>query len=306
MTLAILLTLIASFTILSPVFLSRASIRNLLCASPQVGLITIGMGLLLIVGEIDLSVGSIFVCSTATMATLHTEYGINTLLAAIITISLGAFLGILNGVITIRARLSSFIVTLGTMWAYRGIMLILIGGYSIPFYPRGSDLIILNTVAGEIWGIPSQFLWLIAVTIFLWILLEHTKFGNWTYATGSDKESAYMTGINVDRVKIACFGILGMLCALAGLIQVSRVNASVPQTGEMIMLMAVAGAVVGGVSLRGGRGTILNCLIGSFIIQVISLGLVTLGIVEYYTNVAICILLIITAYIHSKLTLRGQ
>jgi len=302
----ILITIVLLFGIVSPVFLSPMSIRNLLMASPQVCLITIGMALLLIAGEIDLSVGSIFVVSTSTMAALYAKYNVNIFLASLITLTIGACLGLLNGFITTKTKLNSFIVTLGTMWAYRGIMLSIIGGYSIPFYPKGNEQIVEDIFAGEVFGTPSQFVLLILASIFLWLLLGHTKFGNWVYATGSNREAAFKTGINIEVVKIVCFGMLGVLCSISGLIQLCRVNASVPQTGDFLMLMAVAGAVVGGVSLRGGRGTISNALIGAYIIQVISLGLVTLGIIEHYTNVAICILLILTAYVHSQLTSRGK
>lgn len=113
-----------------------------------------------------------------------------------------------------------------------------------------------------------------------------------------------MMGVKINTVKIACFAILGFLCAFAGFLQVSRVNAAVSQAGGMVMLLALAGAVVGGTSLSGGRGTILGCLFGAFIIQVMSLGLVMLGFIEYYTNVAICVVLITTAYVYSLLRER--
>jgi len=302
----ILLALIAIFAIFTPnhSFISRDSVLILLTISPQMVLITLGMGLLLISGEFDLSVGSIYVFSSMIIASLFTNYGTNLFIVLVVAMLIGVGMGTLNGVITTKAKIASLIVTLGTMWAYRGILLILIGGRSIGFYPTGSEQTLSDLFTGKIWGIPLQFIWLLVVTAFLFILLEHTRFGNLVYSTGSNKEAARMMGINTDKVKIICFAILGFLCAFSGLLQVSRVNAAIPQTGELIMLMALAGAVVGGTSLRGGRGNIIGCLFGAFIIQVISLGLVMLGFTEYYTNVAICVVLLTTAYAHSLLTER--
>jgi len=303
MLLSILLGLIAFFAIITPnhAFISSESICLFFRNVPEIALITIGMGLLLISGEFDLSVGSIYVFSAVIMAGVYTYWGMSLFVAIPIGIVSGIIMGTLNGFIVVKTKISSLIVTLGMMWAYRGIMLVLVGGYAIKMYTSGLESSFADLFTGNILGFPLQFVWLIIISIFLWLFLERTRFGNWVYSTGNNPSAAQMMGINTSRVKIICFAIIGFLCAFAGFLQVIRMSHAVPQSGQMTMLYALAGAVIGGTSLRGGYGNIFSCLFGAFIIQVIILGLIMLGFIEYYTDIVVAVALILTAYIHRQL-----
>jgi len=302
MAFLILVVLIIFFAILTPnhSFVSSASINVFLRLIPEIALMTLGMGLLIICGEIDLSIGSIYVFSAVILAALYTQWS-NLFIVMFMAIGAGVIMGVINGFVVVKTKLSSFIVTIGSMWAFRGIMLVIVGGYAISIFPTGIEKSFLNLFVGTIAGIPLQFIWLIIITLFLWLLLDHTRFGNWVFATGGNPNAAIMMGINTNLVKIVCFAISGFLCAFAGFLQVSRMCVAIPQSGQMVMLYAIAGAVIGGTRLGGGSGHMLSVLLGAFIIQVIILGLIMLGFIEYYTNIVVAIALILTGFIYSRL-----
>lgn len=290
----ILVGLVVAFWAITPghMFISGPVIDIFLDMSPMIAIVTVAMALLLIAGEFDLSVGSTYALTAVITAILYTTYGINPAMAILAGLALGGFLGFINGIIVTKLRISSLITTLGTMWAFRGIALLLTKGYETPYYPAETSPIFVNFFCGEILGIPVQFLWLILVAILLWILLAHTKFGNWIFATGSNRESARMMGIHTDRVKIICFMVVGVLSAFAGIIQATRIHVAAPWTAQTWNLEAIAGAVVGGTSLWGGVGSILGAVLGALSIKVLSIGLTMMGISPYYFMIAVGILLI--------------
>jgi len=299
----ILVFLIVLFSIFTPKgsFLSKETVHVFLTYVPEIALITIGMGILLLLGDIDLSVGSIYVFSSVIMAGAIKYLGIGCIPAALLTLAAGVSMGALNGFLISRTKITSFIVTLATMWAYRGIMLVLVGGGAIAFAPTPLERSVLFVFAGNVFGMPMQFIWLLVLCFVLRLVLHHMPFGNHVFSTGSNKRAAKMMGINVDRIKIACYAISGFLCAFAGFIQVSRTSNAIPQSGDLVNLMAIAGAIVGGTSLDGGRGSVLGSLFGAFIMQVLSLGFIMMGFTEYYTNIVIAIALLATAIIYNKL-----
>lgn len=296
----ILIGLVVAFWIITPghMFLSSPVINLFLeMYTPMIAIVTVAMALLLISGEFDLSVGSTYALTALVTAILYTNYGVNPAIAILAGLALGGFLGFINGIIVTKLRVSSLIVTLGTMWAFRGIALLLTLGYETPYYPAETSPIFVNFFCGRIgaFPIPVQFLWLIVVAILLWILLDHTKFGNWIFATGSNRESARMMGIHTNRVKIICFIMVGFLAAFAGIITATRIHIAVPWTAQTMNLEAIAGAVVGGTSLGGGVGSILGAVLGALSIRVLYIGLTMMGISPYYFMIATGILLIMAA-----------
>ncbi len=293
--LIILIGMVLAFWAITPghLFLSPAVIDIFLEMSPMLAIVTVAMGLLLISGEFDLSVGSTLALTASVTAILYTTYGVDPALAILAGLGFGGFLGFINGIIVTKLGISSLIATLGTMWAFRGVALIITGGYEVPYYPAETSPIFFDFFSGKIGAIYIQFIWLIVVAILLWILLEHTKFGNWIFATGSNKQSARMMGINTDRVKIICFIIVGVLSAFAGIIQATRIHISAPWTAQTWNLEAIAGAVVGGVSLWGGVGSIIGAILGALCIRVLSVGLTMLGLSPYHFMISVGILLIL-------------
>lgn len=299
----ILVILVVLFSLMTPnnSFFQVDTLMLFLKFSPEIALITLGMGILLIVGEIDLSVGSMYVFSSVILSGLYRFWGLSMYLAIPLTLLAGIIMGFINGFLVTKSKVTSFIITLGTMWAFRGMMLVLVGGGAIQVYPNESEAILFRLFTGKSLGFPIQFLWLVIISFVLWILLRHTRIGNWIYATGSNNQAAKMLGVKTDLVRIFCFVLCGLLCSLAGFLQVSRMNHAIPQSGDWVMLTAIAGAIIGGTSLNGGKGSIYGTLLGAFIFQVISLGFIMLGLIEYYTNIVMAIALIIIAFSYERL-----
>jgi ribose/xylose/arabinose/galactoside ABC-type transport system permease subunit len=150
-------------------------------------------------------------------------------------------------------------------------------------------------------GVSHQVLWLIILVSVLAVIFSKTRLGVWIRAVGSNERSARMMGIPTQKVTVQVFVISGLLSGFAGVIQVAQSNQAVPQSGDSVMLTALAGAIVGGVALTGGRGGVVGPLLGGLTLLVISLGFVMMGVVEYWTNILIAIAVIFTAYAFTRL-----
>ena len=265
-------------------FTSLANIKVLLGPGSEFSIIALGVGLLMVSGEFDLSVGSILVFCSFMFIRLF-EIGMNLFLAGSITLGLGALLGFLNGFITTKARIPSFITTLGTMMLWRGMTLLLSLGYTRPFDTEVSPLL-GSILTGKIGGvIPAQAIWFGAFGLVLGLVLHFHKFGNWVYATGDNKEAARAMGINTDRVKTICFMIVGVLCAFVAVMQIVRVSTFTSRAGDGWELKAIAASVVGGTSLMGGIGSMVGIFLGALTITVIENGLVLLRIPYFWTYI---------------------
>lgn len=302
--LIILILLSLLFGILSPhghIFFSTKVLSIILSMIPMLAIITMGMGILLILGEFDLSVGSIYASCMMFMVILYTDLGVCPAMSIILALILGCILGLINGLIVTKWGVSSLIATLGTMWIFRGVLLIATDGKTVAYFPENASPIYKSIFAGNIGFIPCPFLWLIFFLIVLWILLNHTKFGNWIFGIGSNKESARMMGINVDKVKILAFMLMGFLAAVAGVIQGTRMSAGAPWTGKMTNLQAIAGSVVGGVSIYGGSGSVIGALIGAIIIQVSEIGLTMIGLSAFYFDVLLGLVIVMAVFINKKI-----
>lgn len=295
----ILIGLVAIFTFLSDMtFIKAANLTCIFQIAPELGIITVGMGLLLIVGEFDLSVGSIFALCALIGAWTFTIWGWNPWLSLLAALLFGASLGLINGIIVTKARISSFIVTLGTMWIFRGVLLLIAGGFPVYYHPETVSSAFVDIFTGNIGPIPVQIFWLVGVTTLIYVVLEHTRFGNWVFATGSNKEAARMMGIKTDRVKIICFVILGTLVALAGIMQSCRISGAYSGQGQTANLESIGAAVVGGCSIYGGIGSIPGAMFGAIIIRILSNGLLTIGVSTIYFNVGLGLILIIAVGIN--------
>lgn len=272
--LVLLLVLIGVFQWLSGgIFLNANNMRGVLGLLPEMALVAIGVTLLMICGEFDLSVGSVFALMPMTMAVLMT-LGWPFALAVTAGFAVCAIIGLVNGVLTIRFAIPSFIVTLGMLFMARSLTVVISGG----FPPRLQSSEIPHWLFVSFVG-PGQmfrmsFLWFLLVAVLVWLLLSKTNFGNWVRATGGFLPAARATGIPTARVKIACFVICSMLAGFAGMLQTLRIGSALPSMGEGLELQAVAAAVIGGTALAGGIGTILGGIIGATLIRVIDNGMV--------------------------------
>ena len=253
------------------IFLSSENLRGVLGILPEIGLVAIGVTILMICGEFDLSVGSVFALMPMSFAVLMVN-GMPFVPAILVGLCLCAVIGFVNGYVTIKFQIPSFITTLGMLFMVRSLTVVISGGFPPLLPPVPSWVFTMYVGPGEL--IRMSFLWFLAITLLAGAMMQFTNFGNWIRATGGQIEAAASMGIPVNRVKIICFILCSLLAGFGGLIQVLRLNSPLPSIGEGMELQAVAAAVIGGTALAGGIGTVLGGIIGALLIRVIDNGLV--------------------------------
>ena len=289
------------FFIISPLFLSKENIGVILEIIPELGIVALGVTMLLVTGEIDLSLGSVFCFCPIILASLI-EKGMSFPLSFIVSLLLGIGIGYINGFITITFAIPSFITTLGTMLVWRGGVLLLTGGWP-PFFPSGIPTWFL---VGSVGILRMSLFWYAGLTVLMWFILERTDFGNWMFSTGGNPVAARAMGVDTGRVKIACFMICSLLAGFAGIIQSFRLEATLPSMGTGLEMDAIAASVIGGTSLTGGMGTVIGTTIGSFVIRFIDNGLVMARAPSYWFRVFIGIVTIFAVIFNTYLRERTK
>jgi len=287
-----LICVVSVFYIRSPLFLSRENIEILLEIIPELGIATVGVTMLMISGEFDLSVGSVFALSAILMLMVASKW--NGWLAVVLPLLLCCGIGALNGIVTLRFRIPSFITTLGSMFIWRGVMLLITGGWPPPF----SEKIPTSLFVGYIGFVRSSLIWFLAIVFILYIVLEWSVFGNWIFATGGNREAARSVGINTNWVKLANFILCSFLAGFAGMIQGCRVETALPVFGTGLELETIAGSVIGGSLLVGGMGTVVGSAIGTFLVRIIDNGLILARVPGYWFRVFIGIVMIMAVILN--------
>lgn len=254
------------------VFLSYDNVRGMLGILPEMGLVAIGVTILMIAGEFDLSVGSVFALMPMSMAVLMV-HGAPFPLAMLAGLALCALIGLINGVVTIRFEIPSFITTLGMLFIARSLTIVISGGFP-PLLPDDLPTHLFTAFVGPGNMFRMSLFWFVGIAILLTLMLSATNFGNWIKATGGFHPAAAAMGIPTARAKMICFMLCSMLAGFAGMIQVMRLGSPLPSIGEGMELQAVAAAVIGGTALAGGIGTVVGGIIGAALIRVIDNGLV--------------------------------
>lgn len=285
------------FLILQHDFLSLPTWATIFNSSADIGIVVIGVTFLMIAGEFDLSVGSNLALSGMIFASLSSaQY--SSVLSLTLALMTGSLIGLLNGILTLALNIPSFIVTLSMMLACRGLVLLLTNGFPI-FIEQPN--IVMTWLGGDLsHGVLMSFLWFIVIGIYLNFVVKMTKTGNHLQATGFDTRIAQSIGIHTSKIKLLAFVIGGALAALAGVMQVSHLNSLSPTAGEQYELYAIAAAVIGGNSLKGGTGNIIGAMLGILLINVIDTGLIQAGVSIYWYRMFLAILLITTATLNLK------
>ena len=269
--LLVLLTLV--FEIRSNgVFLSVENLRGILGLLPEVGLVSIGVTVLMICGEFDLSVGSMFALMPVSVALL-TNAGVPFIPAMLLGLLIAALVGLANGFITLTFNIPSFITTLGMLFIVRSLTVVITGGFP-PLLASELPVGIFTQFVGPGGILRASFIWFAIIALAAGAMLGGSNFGNWIHATGGFVDAAAAMGVPVRRVKMASFILCAMLAGFAGTIQVFRLGAPLPSIGDGLELQAVAAAVIGGTALTGGVGTVLGAIVGALLIRVIDNGLV--------------------------------
>lgn len=293
-----LIAVVVFFSIMAPNFVS---VGNAVIISKHVAInaiLAIGMTYVILTGGIDLSVGSIVGLTGMVAGGLISKgitlpmFGIviypNVVEVVLISLSVGVLVGFINGILITRLAVAPFIATLGTLYIARGVSLLLSGGATFPNLvgkPELGNQGFPVIGAGNIAGVPFSILILIALALFAAYVAQRTPFGRKVYAVGGNERAASLSGVRVDRVKVAVYMISGFCAAVAGLIVSSQLVASHPASGETFELNAIAAAVLGGTSLSGGRGMIGGTIVGAFVIGVLADGLVMMGVSEFWQMV---------------------
>ena len=280
-TLCLLIILLSVFTFLSEMFFTSGNFANLLVQSGTNAIIAIGMTFVIISGNIDISVGSVLALAGCIGAKFMVSTG-NIWLGIIITLAVGIFLGLFNGVLIAYLGFQPFIVTLSTMWLYRGMAYLYTGGRAIVGLPDA----FVNLGRGKLFELPNV-VWIIAILYAIcFFILQMTTFGRKICAIGDNQEAARLSGINVKRIKLIVFAMSGFFAAFSGLIYMSRLNSGQPIAGQSYEMYAIAAAVIGGASLvKGGIGNIVGTLIGAVFIAGLQNGLTILNVSTYWQQV---------------------
>lgn len=294
-----LFLIVIVITILNPSFMTTDNVLNILRQVSISALIAFGMTFVILTGGIDLSVGSTLALTGAVAATMLAS-GIDPVLTMLAALLLGAVLGAINGVIIAKGKVAPFIATLATMTIYRGLTLVYTDGR--PVSDLGNEITFQMLGKGYFFGIPVPVCTMILAFIALYVIMHKTTFGRRVYAVGGNEAASKLSGINVDRIKIAVYSLTGMLAALSALILTSRLNSAQPTAGTSYELDAIAAVVLGGTSLTGGKGWIFGTLVGALIIGVLNNGLNLIGVSSFFQQVVKGIVILIAVLIDRKKT----
>jgi simple sugar transport system permease protein len=260
-------------------FLSIGGAASWLNVAAELLIIAIPVGLLMIAGELDLSVGSVLAASSMTLAIVSGTYGLPMIVGIVAALVVGALAGLINGVIVARTNVPSFVVTLGMNFGLAGITL----GLSRALTGTTNVPLDIEPFFKDVFGslINNQFevaiFWAIGVAVVLAFVLQMTPWGNWVFAIGGDKDSARATGIPVTRVKISLFVMSSLGASLVGIIQTCLYNGAQTTNGQSFVFNSIIAVVIGGVLLTGGYGSIVGIILGT-----LTFGIVNQGI--YYTG----------------------
>ena len=262
----------------SPYFLDVYNIQSLLRDLAIIGMIGIAQSLLLLVGELDLSVGKIATLCGILSGVLMIYAKINPWFALICGLIFGIFFGLLNGLIITKLRLNSMVATIGMQGVYGGINLVLTKGKAITGIPEQIQFL----GKGSLGIVPMPFIFCIIVLLLVLFLVKKTKTGRYIYAIGNSREAATILGIKVDKIRVFIYVAVGLISSLAGLLYVCRLGSAQSTLGESWPMNSIAASVIGGVSLNGGIGNPAGALIGAAIISIISNMIVLFGVNAYW------------------------
>lgn len=268
-------------SLMSPYFLSPYNLSVVARALAFVGLVTIGQASLMILGEIDLSLGVIGGLCGVAAGILMVNFGLSPLVAMPLALLLGAACGLFNGILVSMLRLHSLVLTIGTAGIFGGANLVLTRGVAITGVP--AEIQFLGR--GDVLGVPVPFVIMLVVLAFTSFLTAKTPFGRYMYAIGNNAAAARMLGIKVDRIRTLVFVFAGTLAALAGLLMVARLGTAQPSIGQTWVLAPIAAAVIGGVATTGGVGTPVGAIFGAAIIAIIENIIVLFGVSPYWQGI---------------------
>jgi ribose/xylose/arabinose/galactoside ABC-type transport system permease subunit len=285
-----LVVLVIVFQILNPTFLSTGNIESMLVAAAILVILAVGQTFVITTAGIDLSIASTMTLGAVAFGQAYAA-GWGLALAAVTAIIAAGAVGVINGLLIARGKITDFIVTLGTLSAASGLALILASGKPVTII----DPFLLQLSVGGLGILGWPVLIAAVIAVIAHVVLFRTRFGTHTLATGGSPDSATAMGISTQRIKIAVYTISGVLAGVGAILLVARVGAAEPAANTAFLLNSVAAVVLGGVSLFGGRGTIAGPVIGALLLTALVNGLTLLGVSQFYQPLAVGIVVVLAA-----------
>jgi ribose transport system permease protein len=286
----VVLCIIVSF--LTPVFFSQRNIMNTLRQVSLTAICGFGLTMVILIGEIDLSVGS-----QQAIAGISSIYILNTTgsipLAILAALACGVVVGAVNGLLVTKAKINSLIATLGTMAIWRGVAMVVTGAVSIQSGVEGFQ----RLATGFIGFVPNAVIIAAVLYIIIYYVLNHTTFGRKIYAIGGNKEASRLAGLPVDKIKFLVYVASGVLTMLSGVLLASRMASAQPTAGTGFEMVVIASVILGGVSLSGGIGTIAGALIGMIILGVLQNGLTLLDVSSFWQDITRGLVIILAVFV---------
>jgi ribose transport system permease protein len=269
-TFLLLVLLCVVVAALNPRFLAPANLQNMARLIGAYGIFSIGLGMVIITGGIDLSVGSVFALLGVLLSMMLVEWGWPSALAVLATVGIATGLGALHGLLITKVRVQPFIVTLCGLLFYRGLARFISNDETKGFGSAAGFETLRDLATGSLFGVPTPFVLLVVVSVVMWVVLHRSVYGRYLFAVGRNETAARYSGINSRKIVASAYVILGALVGLAGIVFAFYTNSISPSShGNFFELYGIAAAVLGGCSLRGGEGSIVGILIGTALLQVL-------------------------------------
>ncbi len=302
--------IIMASLILGDTFFDGQNFLNILRNNAILGILSLGMAFVIVSGNIDLSIGSSLVAVGALTIMITNTFGamfppelswLAIVISIVAALIFGGTFGALSGVIITKGRVPSFIVTLGFMSIYRSVSMYFMkgGGFfsNVPAFKQISN--------SDLFGIPLPIIYFAIIAVICYYISKHTKFGRYVYAVGSNEKATRLSGINTDRVKILTFILMGIMVALAVVVETSRMNSiNATSSGQGYELNAIAAVVIGGVSMNGGKGSIVGVIFGVLLLGIISNILNIAGVDVFLVNAIKGTLVILAVLLQKKEAVR--
>lgn len=294
----------AVFQGMSGKFLTSSELAGIFTVAAPLGITGVGVALLMIAGEFDLSVGSMFAMTPIVMGELMTKANWNLWSAFFVSLLLPLVFGVLHGLITTKTGIPSFITTLGSYFLLDGAAFVVTGGYPVEYTQHATLFSLLGGSFGSS-GFSAPVLWMAGFAILFAIVLNVTRFGNWTFAAGGRAGIGRALGVPIARVKTVNFCICSLLAGFAGCAAFANVGSAAPGSGSTNNLLAIVAAVLGGTSLFGIEGSIIGTMFGAVILGVLDTGLVLVGAPGNLYEAMIGAILIVAVLVNVRLNRLG-
>lgn len=296
-----LIILFIVFSLASPYFFTFNNIVGILIATAVNGLLAVGVTFVIISGGIDLSVGTVMTLCSVMTAVMVKNLGMPVTVGVIVGILTGGFAGFINGIMISKLKLPPFIATLGMLNVARGSSLV-ITDLSPIYFPLeiGFNNVAMGSLMGTIipgFDIPNGVLIMFGAALLGGLILTKTVVGRYCFALGSNEEAARLSGVNVDFWKTTIYTVCGIFVGMAGVVIAARLNSAQPALGQGYELDAIAAAVIGGISMSGGEGTMIGTIIGAFIISTLTNGLRILSVPQEWQIVVTGLIIISAVYL---------